>query len=150
MEILGIGPLEFLFILILILLVIGPKDIERTARGLGQSLNRLVRSDNFRAIQHMSQELRNLPQELMREASLEEDINQVSQEINEIGAQVNRDIQKEAEAMKAWTQELPKGSPPPNGPFNPGASGAGSSPTAGTTPATIPASSPTQPNKPTA
>ena len=40
MELFGIGPMEFIFILIIILLVIGPNDIQKFARNFGKFLNR--------------------------------------------------------------------------------------------------------------
>ena len=72
MEFLGIGPLELFAILLIAILVIGPKDLERTARTLGRTLNRIFQSDSYRAIQHMSQELRQLPNRLVEEAKLDE------------------------------------------------------------------------------
>ncbi|MBM2850772.1 MAG: Twin-arginine translocase TatA/TatE family subunit, partial [Anaerolineales bacterium] len=54
MEFLGIGPLELMFIVLLILLVFGPKDIARMARSIGQFLNRLYRSENYKIIQKTS------------------------------------------------------------------------------------------------
>ena len=71
MEILGIGPLELIFILIIILLVVGPKDLQRTARAIGRFINRLNKSEDFKVIQRASQELRNLPQRLAQEAQLD-------------------------------------------------------------------------------
>jgi sec-independent protein translocase protein TatB len=72
MEILGIGPLELLFIIILILIVAGPRDLQRAAYGLGRLLNRLYHSPSYHAVRRASQELRNLPQRLAREANLDE------------------------------------------------------------------------------
>ena len=65
MEFLGIGPLELLFIIVIILMIVGPKDVARVSRMIGHALNRLYRSDNYKLIQKASSELRNLPQELM-------------------------------------------------------------------------------------
>ena len=44
MDFFGIGWLELFFILIIILMVAGPKDIEKGAKGLGRMLNRMNRS----------------------------------------------------------------------------------------------------------
>jgi Sec-independent protein translocase protein TatA len=72
MEFLGIGPLELVFILIIMLIVIGPNDMARSMRSLGRSLNRLYRSEAWRALTDASRNLRNLPNRLAREAALEE------------------------------------------------------------------------------
>ena len=72
MDILGIGPLEIVLILLLALIVLGPKDLQKTGKTIGQSLNKLVRSDTWKTISQTSRELRQLPTKLMREASIDE------------------------------------------------------------------------------
>jgi sec-independent protein translocase protein TatB len=71
MEILGIGASELLFILIIALIVLGPKDMQKAGRTIGRWLNQLVRSDSWKVFQRTSAELRNLPRNLMREANIE-------------------------------------------------------------------------------
>jgi sec-independent protein translocase protein TatB len=72
MEILGIGPLEFVFIVIIALILMGPKDMEKAGRTLGNWLNRLVKSDTWKVMRETSKEIRGLPTRLMREANLED------------------------------------------------------------------------------
>jgi len=72
MEILGIGPLELLFIILLVIIILGPKDMEKTGRSIGQGLNKLVRSDTWKTFRQASDKVRTLPNELMREAGMEE------------------------------------------------------------------------------
>jgi len=74
MEILGVGPLELILILIIALIVLGPNDMVKTSRTIGRTLRRMVKSPVWAAIQEMSHGLRLLPTYLMREAGLEEDI----------------------------------------------------------------------------
>ncbi len=71
MNLFGIGLPEILFILFLALLIFGPKDLEKTGRMIGSGLNKLVRSDAWRAIQQTGRELKTLPNRLMRESGLE-------------------------------------------------------------------------------
>lgn len=71
MEILGIGPSELLFIIIIALIVLGPKDMQKAGKTVGRWLNNLVRSDGWKAFQQTSREIRNLPTKLMRDANLE-------------------------------------------------------------------------------
>lgn len=111
MDIFGIGPLEFLFVLILILLVAGPKDIGKGARALGRGLNRLYRSANYQMVRRVSQEIRNLPARLAEEAQLEE-LKEVAQlkELKEAEAEVKaaaRDISAvNKQEMEAWVTDL--------------------------------------------
>jgi Sec-independent protein translocase protein TatA len=74
MEILGIGPLEFLFILLIALIVLGPTDMVKAGRTIGRFLRRLVISPGWRNFQQASRELRTLPNKLMRDAGLEEEL----------------------------------------------------------------------------
>jgi Sec-independent protein translocase protein TatA len=71
MEILGIGMPELIFILIIALLVLGPKDLEKTGRTIGSWLNQMVRSDTWKTLTNVSREMRTLPNRLMREANLD-------------------------------------------------------------------------------
>lgn len=71
MEIFGVGGPELIFILIIALIVLGPKDMEKAGRTIGRWLNQLVRSDSWKVFQRTSTELRNLPRNLMREANAE-------------------------------------------------------------------------------
>ncbi|GAB4489768.1 MAG: hypothetical protein OHK0031_13400 [Anaerolineales bacterium] len=72
MEILGVGLPELLFVVILALVLLGPKDMAETGRLLGRWLNRFVKSDGYKVFTQTTKELTGLPTRLMREANLEE------------------------------------------------------------------------------
>jgi len=72
MEILGIGPLEALFIVLIALIAVGPKDIGKAARSAGRLLNELYRSEAWKNLSEASRSIRALPNRLAREAALEE------------------------------------------------------------------------------
>lgn len=72
MEFLGVGPLEIILVVLLALVLFGPKDIVRNARNAGRTLNRLYKSDAWRTMNQASSALRNLPNRLAREAELED------------------------------------------------------------------------------
>ena len=86
MEILGIGASELLFILIIAIIVLGPRDMQKAGRTVGRWLNALVRSDGWRALQRASQEIRRIPTHLMREANLD------PEELREMDREVRRSI----------------------------------------------------------
>lgn len=73
MDILGIGPLELFFILIIALIIFGPNDIVKAARTMGKFLRNVVTSDGWRAFQQASKGIKDLPTTLMREAGLEDE-----------------------------------------------------------------------------
>jgi Sec-independent protein translocase protein TatA len=72
MELFGIGPLELLLILLLALIIFGPKDIEKAGRSLGRSLYKLINSEAWRSLTQVSRKIKTLPNTLMREAHLED------------------------------------------------------------------------------
>jgi len=86
MEFLGIGPLELLFIFLIALIVLGPKDMVKTGRTIGVFLNRVIKSPTWLAIKQTSREMRYLPNRLMREAGMEEEIKDFQE--------INREIQE--------------------------------------------------------
>ena len=98
MEFLGIGPLELLLILLLALIILGPKDLEKTAKSIGKGLNQLVRSDTWKTVTDASRQLRTLPNKLMREANLEEFQKVTSQELSATATETQK-------ALKAWTTQ---------------------------------------------
>src|SRR5512143_1424857 len=72
MEILGIGPSELLFIVVIALIVLGPRDMQKAGRMIGRWLRKVVTSDGWRLFQQTSREIQTLPNRLMREAALDE------------------------------------------------------------------------------
>ena len=86
MEILGIGASELIFILIIAIIILGPRDMQKAGRTIGRWLNSLVRSDGWRALQRASQEIRRIPTHLMREANLD------PEELREMDREVRRSI----------------------------------------------------------
>ena len=80
MEILGVGPSEFVFTVIIALIILGPKDMQKAGKTIGKWLRSIITSDGWKMFQQTSRELRTLPNRLMREAN--EDLNQIGKEIN--------------------------------------------------------------------
>ena len=72
MDILGIGPLELLFILLIALIVLGPKDMVKAGKTVGRYLRAIVTHPAWHTVQRTSRDLRNLPNKLIREAGLED------------------------------------------------------------------------------
>ncbi len=85
MEVLGIGPLELMFVILIALIIIGPKDMSKTARSAGRYLNRMYRSETWRTLTQASQTLQALPNRLAREAQLEE-LEALRKDLNDTGS----------------------------------------------------------------
>ncbi len=102
MEILGIGPLEFLFILLIALIILGPNDMVKAGRTLGRFLRKIVTSPEWHTVQKASRELKYLPNRLMREATLE-DLSQDLADVNKIGNELSSDVRKVQADLSSWT-----------------------------------------------
>jgi sec-independent protein translocase protein TatB len=101
MEFLGVGPTELILIIIVALIVLGPKDLAKTSKTIGKWLNDLVRSDTWKAVQKTSKELRQLPTQLMREDNLERSL---TEEKNPPSMGAN---------AGTWSGKVGMGNPPP-------------------------------------
>jgi len=122
MEILGVGPLELFFILIIALIVLGPKDMVKAGRTIGQFMRKVVTSPTWRAVNQTSNELRRLPNRLMREAGIEENLKQIRDATQSIAPpDLSSELGKWQKDISPWTtppatdSESTPSSPPPEG-----------------------------------
>jgi len=72
MEILNIGPMELVWILLLMFVLIGPQEMIRTAQRAGALIRRASQSPYWKAIKSSVREISDLPTRLAREAGFEE------------------------------------------------------------------------------
>jgi Sec-independent protein translocase protein TatA len=113
MDILGVGPLELLFLILIALVVIGPRDIGKAARSIGRFLNQLYRSETWRMLTETSRKLRNLPNQLAQEAALEASLDEVRQTVREVSQEIAQDVNTLDEDLQVWKK------PPPNSELSP-------------------------------
>lgn len=111
MELLGIGPLEFIFILLIALIILGPSDMIKAGRTIGRFLRQLVTSPNWRVFTQASREIRNLPNKLMREAGLDEEINELKKLTRE--ADLQPDLKQLDHEMHDWGKDISSWTTPP-------------------------------------
>ncbi|HKJ26709.1 MAG TPA: twin-arginine translocase TatA/TatE family subunit [Anaerolineales bacterium] len=119
MDLLGVGPLELVFILLIIFLILGPDDIAATGRKLGKFLNTIRKSEFWQGVNQVSKEVRTLPNKLMREAQLEEtkkelekDLSEVREVAKEFDLKEARDLQNELKEGMQVNLDEPKIAPP--------------------------------------
>jgi hypothetical protein len=113
MDLFGIGPLELAFIAIIILLVLGPKEMVSALRTIGQAMRNIVMSPWWESTRQAIQDVRKLPYDLMRDAGLDEDLEALD-EIRRTAAGSTSDLDPWAKKMSspppktdAWTQPYP-------------------------------------------
>jgi sec-independent protein translocase protein TatB len=118
MEFLNIGPLELLAIIVIALLVLGPRDLAKTARSAGRFLNRMYKSDAWRTITRTSREIRDLPNRLARDAALEE-LDETLKSSRALAADPLRGVTDELNAeLRSWAPS-PKGAETQPSPYAP-------------------------------
>ena len=76
-EILNIGPMELVFILAMMILFLGPKDMARLARQAGAWIRSIRSSSLWNDIMKVDREIRDLPVQLAREAGFEEQMEEI-------------------------------------------------------------------------
>lgn len=77
MSFFGIGPMELIFILIIMILVLGPKNMVVSAQKLGITLRKIVKSPLWATVMDTSREIREIPTRLIRDAGIEEDLKNI-------------------------------------------------------------------------
>jgi sec-independent protein translocase protein TatB len=105
-DILGVGPLELLFIIIIALVVIGPRDIGNAARSFGRFLNRLYRSEAWQMLSETARNLRHLPSQLAREAAIEE-LREVQKTVEDVGKDLDQDVKSLKTDLQPWAAQKP-------------------------------------------
>ena len=97
MDIFGIGPTELVFIILIALILLGPKEMDKTGRTIGRFLRDITKSDGWRAFRDTPREIRNIPTRLMREANFED----LQKDIGKIGKDIEESTK--VEGFGAWT-----------------------------------------------
>ncbi|HNR47458.1 MAG TPA: hypothetical protein PKO03_10330, partial [Anaerolineaceae bacterium] len=71
MELLGLGLGEWALVLVILFVVMGPKEMLTLSRRIALGIKKIRQSDLWRSIQETERELRQVPQELMKETGLD-------------------------------------------------------------------------------
>ncbi len=93
----NIGPLEFILIMLVAIIVLGPERMVSGARTFGRWIYKLVRSPTWRAIMNTSQEIRDLPNKIVRESGIEETM----KEMQSVGTDLNDEISQAVKDVNA-------------------------------------------------
>jgi sec-independent protein translocase protein TatB len=105
MQIFNIGPLELIIILIIMFILLGPKEMVITAQRIGKWIRNLVRSPAWREIMGYSQEIRELPKKIMEDTGLEETLKEVRASTQAAAADINSAVSESMQEVRKSTQE---------------------------------------------
>lgn len=120
MNLFGIGPLEFLFIFVIAVIVLGPKGMVDGAREAGKFIRKIIQSPIWRDVVDTSREIREFPRKIAREAGIEKDLEDLRRStqgtLNEIGnshiptiREINGQIQKPLDQKKQEDEKIDNG-----------------------------------------
>ncbi len=109
MDFFGIGFLEIFFIVLIAMIVLGPKDMVKAGRAMGRFLRKLMLSPGFMEAQRW---VRNLPAQLMREAGIDEIQNELRQEAARIKEETTVSLDPVQESQRTIARP-PSSSPSP-------------------------------------
>jgi Sec-independent protein translocase protein TatA len=112
MEFLGVGPAELAFIVLIALILLGPKDMVAAGRTLGRLLRKFITSPAWQVMRHTGDELQRLPTKLMREAGLEE-LQEIQKEVQDTARQIRPPAFDERRIFDPTVSSSPK---PPTDP----------------------------------
>ncbi len=104
MEFLGISPVELIVILVILFLVLGPQDLVKLGGTLGRTIRNLRQSGTWRSIQDARRQLRDLPDQLAKEAGYE-DVKSVSKELREEIKETKAALNDLDQQVVAWTRQ---------------------------------------------
>ena len=123
MNLLGIGPLELFFIILIAFIILGPTEMIKSARSFGRFVRKIVTSREYGTVQRASREFKNLPNRLIQEAGIEEiqkdiekSIPTTPQEINkQLGLdQVQKEINQAKKDIDQWQKDISPWTTPPD------------------------------------
>lgn len=103
MEIFNIGPLEILFILILALLILGPKGMVDNARKLGIWIRKIIQSPLWHTVVSTSNEIRNIPRRIMDDTGIEKSVQEISKNFTNLSSEVSTSVRSISDDVKKIT-----------------------------------------------
>ena len=104
MEFLGISPVELLVIIVILFLVLGPQDLVKLGGTLGHAIRNLRESGTWRSIQDARRQLRDLPDQLAKEAGYE-DVKTIGKELREEIKETKATLTDLDKQVVAWTRQ---------------------------------------------
>ena len=98
MEILNIGALEFVFIVLLAFIVLGPKKAVEAAGDLGRWIRKVVKSPLWQEVLHTTREIQDIPRTIMDDDELKHTLDEIERSAQEVNDSL-RATRKETQAV---------------------------------------------------
>lgn len=104
MQFLGISPVELIFIVIILFLVLGPADLVKLGSMLGRTIRNVRQSSAWQSFIDATRQLRELPENLARQAGVDE-LQKMGSEIGTELKEQRAKIQELDKQFTAWTRQ---------------------------------------------
>ena len=88
MNFLGIGPLELVLFVLIALVVLGPNDIVKVSKNLGNWIKKVRKSDTWGNVIKMTDEVKKIPQNLIEESGIED----IKKDLTIAGSEIKREF----------------------------------------------------------
>lgn len=105
MTLFNIGPVEFIAILIIMFLVLGPEGMVKAAYTIGSWIRKTVRSPLWAEILGYSREIRDLPTRIVRESGLENDLAEIEKVASEATAEAKAGVEAATNEIQATLKD---------------------------------------------
>jgi len=90
MNLLGIGMPELIFVVLLALIILGPKDMQKAGKTIANSLRKIITSPEWRMVKDTSNKISTLPEQWMREAN--QDLDKLRNDVGGIMPDTNKTL----------------------------------------------------------
>jgi len=109
----GIGFSEVIFILILMVIILGPQKMVEGARDLGKTIRKVTRSQFWKDAVKTSREIRDIPRKIINEANIEDEVKEINRALNPdlrnpISGHIHPPVLKPQEEQTDKTKEPPQ------------------------------------------
>ncbi|MCD4753829.1 MAG: twin-arginine translocase TatA/TatE family subunit [Anaerolineaceae bacterium] len=104
MKFFNFGGLEIIFILVIMIIFLGPDQVAKLAKNLGSLIRKITQSEFWGSIWRTSREIRDLPRTLADETGLQERLNEIQNSTKGIIAdvgQIRKDLDEEQELHRS-------------------------------------------------
>lgn len=81
MNFLGIGPVELVIIIVIALIVLGPKGMTDLGRKAGRTVRKITRSPLWKEMMDTSRDINELPRKILREVDLDQEFPDIRSDI---------------------------------------------------------------------
>jgi Sec-independent protein translocase protein TatA len=114
MEIFNVGILEFLFILLLAFLVLGPKKTVELAGEVGRWIKEFVKSPVWKEIIRTSNDIKDMPRKIMDDVEIQKTIDEIERSTRAVNEQLHQPVDelKNVGTILPPESEAAQGEPP--------------------------------------